>query len=109
MPTAWLILAKGQGRQHLGNPGYDDDIAMRYEYNAHVQYSKQVRAGDIVVISDGQLIVGVAEIAFIRSGPARRRHQVPVSGLPGDGHQGAQVWRVPLSLRQRPQVQRTDR
>ena len=69
MATAWLILAKGDNRQHLGNPGYDYEVATRYDYNSHVQYSKQVKSGDIVVISDGLVIVGLAQIAFIEVDP----------------------------------------
>ena len=59
--TAWLLLSKTD-HEYGGNAGYDDVISERYLYDNSVPNHKNLKVGDLAVISDGDRLLGLARI-----------------------------------------------
>jgi hypothetical protein len=63
----WSLIAIQGQRQYRGNYGYDDDIASTYRYDSDVANSRQVSQGDLVVIRDSQVMLGIGVVERIVS------------------------------------------
>lgn len=70
--SAWLLLTIGTERKHVGNVGYDDDLARSYRYDSFVQNSRRIAPGDIVVIRDREAMRGVAVVEDVVSRAATK-------------------------------------
>jgi putative restriction endonuclease len=64
---AWALITLGDDRQYAGNTGYDDELQTVYRYDSFVPNSKQVRAGDIVILRGADDILGSARIERIQA------------------------------------------
>lgn len=71
--AAWLLISKGNERNYKGNEGYDDKIDSIYRYDSFVANSKQISVGDIAVIRDGKVLLGIGCLEEINAtnGPKR--------------------------------------
>ena len=50
MEQAWLMIAKGDDRQHAGNLGYDDQPSSKYSWDNTVANYDGPEPGDGIVI-----------------------------------------------------------
>lgn len=79
--TAWLLLSKTD-HEYGGNAGYDDVISERYLYDNSVPNHKNLKVGDLAVISDGDRLLGLARIDAIQEGPGvKKRYRCPECDL----------------------------
>jgi putative restriction endonuclease len=62
--VGWLLASFGEDRQHAGNTGYDDDPERVYRWDSKVPNSKQIQAGDVVVVRS-DVMLGIARIERI--------------------------------------------
>jgi ribosomal protein L37AE/L43A len=83
-PRAWLVIAAGADRQYAGNSGYDDDVTRAYRYDDFVQNHLQVAQGDVLVITDKKVILGVSRVLDIESSRSVKQRQLcPACGRSG--------------------------
>lgn len=68
--TAWLVLAKAQGKR-VG-AGYDDDPASHYSWDNTVPNSGALKAGDQIALWDGDVLLGVSVIEDIELGKGEK-------------------------------------
>jgi hypothetical protein len=67
---AWSLKAVGQDDlRYFGNNGYHDDSTSFYRYDNFVSNHKQVKKGDIVIITDRQNVLGISVIDNLSSAP----------------------------------------
>lgn len=67
---AWSFKAVGQDDlRYFGNNGYHDDSASFYRYDNFVPNHKQVKKGDIVIVTDRKHVLGISVIDNITSTP----------------------------------------
>ncbi|WMY76430.1 HNH endonuclease signature motif containing protein [Buttiauxella selenatireducens] len=65
---AWSFKAVGQDDlRYFGNNGYQDDSTSFYRYDNFVPNHKQVKKGDIVIITDRKNILGISVIDSLSS------------------------------------------
>ena len=63
---AWVFITKSdQERSWAANQGYDDAVGLYYSYDTNVSQSRQIRAGDLVVIREDDYVAGWAIIEHI--------------------------------------------
>ena len=70
---AWSLIAIPGRRQYRGNQGYDDDLTSTYRYDSAVANSLQVSPGDLVLLRDRKLLLGIGLVERIASGPGTKR------------------------------------
>lgn len=67
---AWSFKAVGQDDlRYFGNNGYHDDSTGFYRYDNFVPNHKQVKEGDIVIITDRKNVLGISIIDNLSSAP----------------------------------------
>jgi hypothetical protein len=67
---AWIFLTKSEEeRSWSANRGYDDVVGIYYSYDSNVPNSRQVAAGDVVVIRVDDWVAGWGVIEFIEVTP----------------------------------------
>ncbi|MDA8479992.1 HNH endonuclease [Citrobacter sp. Awk 4] len=67
---AWSFKAVGQDDlRYFGNNGYQDDSTSFYRYDNFVPNHKQVKKGDIVIITDRKNVLGISVIDNLSSIP----------------------------------------
>lgn len=64
---AWLLLAYGEEQSYGGHSGYNDIIHEVYRYDNFVPNHKRISEGDLVVIRNQEVLLGVARIILIES------------------------------------------
>jgi putative restriction endonuclease len=64
---AWLALSLGAEREYAGNEGYADELDTVYRYDSFVPNHRQVAEGDLLVLSDRQTVLRVAQISRIHT------------------------------------------
>jgi hypothetical protein len=76
---AWSFKAVGKDDlRYFGNNGYHDDSTSFYQYDNFVPNHKQVKKGDIVIITDRNNVLGVSIIDNLLSTPyLKARHRCP--------------------------------
>ena len=76
MDYSWLMIAKGEKRQHAGNLGYEDIPSATYQWDSTVGNRAGPTAGDRIALWDGEVLLGASVIDRIIHGEAdkiRRR------------------------------------
>ena len=66
-PNAWSCYTRTN--EVLVGGGYDDVLGHRYEYDSNVVNHRGIAPGDLLVIRDGQLILGHGVVEDVTSGP----------------------------------------
>jgi len=66
-PTAWSCYTRTSDELVAG--GYGDVLGQRYEYDSNVVNHKAIARGDLLVVRDGQLILGHGIVEDVTSGP----------------------------------------
>ncbi|EOF4630774.1 TPA: HNH endonuclease [Klebsiella pneumoniae subsp. pneumoniae] len=67
---AWSFKAVGQDDlRYYGNNGYHDDSTSFYRYDNFVPNHKQVKKGDIVIVTDRKKVLGISVIDNLLSAP----------------------------------------
>ncbi|MDM4206892.1 HNH endonuclease [Klebsiella spallanzanii] len=67
---AWSFKAVGQDDlRYYGNNGYQDDSTSFYRYDNFVPNHKQVKTGDIVIVTDRKNVLGISVIDNLLSAP----------------------------------------
>lgn len=67
---AWSLKAVGQDDlRYFGNNGYLDDSTSFYRYDNFVPNHKQVKKGDIVIVTDRKNVLGISVIDNLSSAP----------------------------------------
>lgn len=67
---AWSFKAVGQDDlRYYGNNGYHDDSTSFYRYDNFVPNHKQVKKGDIVIVTDRKNVLGISVIDNLLSAP----------------------------------------
>ncbi|RJT21025.1 HNH endonuclease [Buttiauxella izardii] len=67
---AWSFKAVGQDDlRYFGNNGYHDDSTSFYRYDNFVPNHKQVKKGDIVIVTDRKNVLGISVIDNLSSAP----------------------------------------
>lgn len=76
---AWSFKAVGNDDlRYFGNNGYHDDSTSFYQYDNFVPNHKQVKKGDIVIITDRNNVLGVSVIDNLSSSPyLKARNRCP--------------------------------
>lgn len=76
---AWSFKAVGQDDlRYFGNNGYQDDSTSFYRYDNFVPNHKQVKKGDIVIVTDRQNVLGISVIDNLSSAPyIKMRNRCP--------------------------------
>src|SRR5688572_20810641 len=81
---AWLALAVGDGRQHGGNDGYDDDPAVYYSWDDRVPNHSGPSEGDAIVLWNKRHLLGASIIDAIELGVAKKTlYTCPLCGRAG--------------------------
>lgn len=76
MNYSWLMIAKGETRQHAGNLGYEDIPSATYRWDNTVGNHTGPTAGDRIALWDGDALLGASVIDRVIHGEAdkiRRR------------------------------------
>lgn len=71
-PSAWLLLAVGDDRQHGGNEGYSDDPPTRYEWDSTVPNHAALLPGDKIALWNKRELLGASVIEQITHGQATK-------------------------------------
>lgn len=66
-PTAWLLLAAGENRQHRGNAGYDDQADIYYTWDSTVSNYANLKVGDPIAVWDKEHLLGISVIEAIET------------------------------------------
>ncbi|EKH6436470.1 HNH endonuclease signature motif containing protein [Klebsiella michiganensis] len=67
---AWSLKTVGQDDlRYFGNNGYQDDSTSFYRYDNFVPNHKQVKKGDIVIVTDRKYVLGISIIDNLSSAP----------------------------------------
>ena len=76
---AWSFKAVDQhDLRYFGNNGYHDDSTSFYRYDNFVPNHKQVKKGDIVILTDRKNVLGISVIDNLSSAPSRKiRNRCP--------------------------------
>ncbi|EOW6721181.1 HNH endonuclease [Cronobacter dublinensis] len=76
---AWSFKAVGQDDlRYFGNNGYQDNSTSFYRYDNFVPNHKQVKKGDIVIITDRKNVLGISVIDNLSSSPSiKARNRCP--------------------------------
>jgi len=64
---AWLVLSLGAEREYAGNVGYDDELETVYRYDSLVPNHLQIAEGDLLILRDGDAVLGIARASTIVS------------------------------------------
>ena len=78
----WAYKSVGDSeRSYISIPGYDDEVESKYVYDNSVANSKQMSNGDVVILVNKEVILGVSRIARITSKLVdKTRHRCPECG-----------------------------
>ena len=68
----WLMLAKGDERQHGGNRGYSDIFDSTYVWDTTVPNYGRPQTGDLIAIWDGDILLGASVIERISETDAEK-------------------------------------
>lgn len=68
---AWLAIAV-DARARAVNDGYDDDPARHYSWDSTVPHAQDVRVGDVMVLWDKKVLLGVSRIERITTDTASK-------------------------------------
>ena len=93
---AWSLIAIPGPRQYGGNQGYDDDLTSTYRYDSAVANSLQVSPGDLILLRDRKLLLGIGLVERIASGPGtKKRFRCPECRVTGikERHTLSPRWR----------------
>ena len=78
MDNSWLMIAKGERRQHGGNLGYEDLPSSSYSWDNTVANFASPVPGEGIVIWDGDTLLGASVIEKIIEGENEKvRHRCP--------------------------------
>lgn len=78
--NTWMINITGR-RKYWGNPEYSDKPSAHYSYDSFVQNNKRVAKGDLVIVRQGEAIIGAGRIHSITSEEGiKTLHRCPVCG-----------------------------
>lgn len=79
---AWSFKSVDQDDlRYYGNTGYNDDSTKHYRFDNFVGNHKQVKAGDIAIITDRDSVLGISIIDSLPSGPyIKHRNKCPEPG-----------------------------
>ena len=69
----WLLLAAGEDREYAGNDGYQDEISSVYRYTNTVSNSRNLKAGDTVILRTKKDMLGIGLVEEVRSRPGQRK------------------------------------
>lgn len=69
---AWAFLSVSGERSWQSNEGYQDVLGSHYVYDSGVAYRLQVQTGDIVIVRDQNVVLGVARLESIQTAPATK-------------------------------------
>lgn len=77
--TAWALFSAEGERKYGGNTGYPDVLGTSYVYDNNVGRSQQLREGHLIVIRDGEDVLGVGRISRIehQDGVQKRQKVCP--------------------------------
>ena len=70
---AWSLIAIPGRRQYGGNQGYNDDLTSTYRYDSDVPNSQQLSQGDLVLLRDRNLLLGIGLVERIISKPGMKK------------------------------------
>lgn len=80
----WVFTSVSGERSWQSNDGYEDVLGSLYSYDSAVAFCKQVAENDVVVVREGQAILGVSRIDEIEASEAEKlRKRCPVCGRIG--------------------------
>ncbi|MFT7836368.1 HNH endonuclease signature motif containing protein [Saccharothrix sp. BKS2] len=71
--AAWSLLSVGEDRHYQGNTGYADVLESHYEFDSTVTYADRVAVGDLVVLKDREVALGVARVERVEAEPGREK------------------------------------
>jgi hypothetical protein len=71
-PSAWLLMAVGDDRQHGGNDGYDDDPDVYYSWDSTVPNHASIHVGDYIAVWDKHRLLGASVVEAIELGEANK-------------------------------------
>ncbi|WP_345827766.1 HNH endonuclease signature motif containing protein [Erwinia sp. HDF1-3R] len=79
---AWSFKTiKHEDLRYHGNNGYDDDYSKNYRYDNDVGNHKNVKVGDLVIITDRDVVLGVSLITELKTSPkVKSRNKCPFPG-----------------------------
>lgn len=82
---AWSLLSVGDERHFQGNTGYADVFGSSYAFDSTVTYADKVREGDVVVLRDRKVALGVARVqrVDVEEGLEKLRLVCPECGRTG--------------------------
>ncbi|SER07031.1 HNH endonuclease signature motif containing protein [Actinokineospora terrae] len=77
-PTAWLVIAAGDDREHAGNDGYDDAPSQHYSWDSTVANREGPQQGHVIVLRNTKVLLGVSVIDRVDKDTADKlRHRCP--------------------------------
>ncbi|WP_309895294.1 HNH endonuclease signature motif containing protein [Archangium sp.] len=62
-----MVLSLGSEREYAGNVGYDDELERVYRYDSLVPNHLQIAEGDLLILRDGESVLGTARASTIVS------------------------------------------
>lgn len=71
--AAWSLLSVGDDLHYHGNTGYADVLESHYEFDSTVAYADRVAEGDLVVVKDREVALGVARVERVEREPDREK------------------------------------
>ncbi|WAM19817.1 HNH endonuclease [Rhodococcus sp. JS3073] len=84
---AWVFLSVSGERSWQSNDGYHDVLGSHYVYDSGVAYRLQVAPGDLVVVRDENLVLGISRLDNIHKAPATKmRSRCPKCDRTGVEH-----------------------
>ncbi|WP_342660399.1 hypothetical protein Rruber_00233 [Rhodococcus ruber] len=82
--NAWLFTSITGTTSWQSNTGYDDVLGTQYPYDSGVAYHLQVQAGDVILIREDDVVMGVSRIDQIDTMQGmKRRRRCPGCGRTG--------------------------
>ena len=82
--NGWLFTSVSGETSWQSNEGYDDVLGSQYVYDSGVAYHRQVESGDVVLVREHDLVLGVSVIDEIASTPSEKlRKRCPFCGRTG--------------------------
>lgn len=77
--NTWTVISLGDKRQYAGNTGYDDDLRIVYRYDSSVANSKNVAAGDLLLVRDRKRLLGFGSVQkIVNEEGTKERRRCPV-------------------------------
>lgn len=72
-PRAWLVLSKEDRTTGRGEYAYDDDVSSRYVSDSNVPNSRNIRAGDRIVVWDQRRLLGASVVERVDATDSTKR------------------------------------